>query len=113
MVPICHIDFINLGWLEDAAVFAAIDSTIDTFGWNEWPVPLKNRHLGALEETYHSHKDYVCTLHFPLKTLRLLDSNLWFIMSDFLDADRKIYRPTIFISEAMAESSKLCKKTGN
>ncbi|KAF8404512.1 hypothetical protein HHK36_009397 [Tetracentron sinense] len=47
------------GWIEDAAYFAAIDDTLKTFTWNEWPEPLKNRHLVALEEIYQSKKDFV------------------------------------------------------
>ncbi|XP_048128364.1 4-alpha-glucanotransferase, chloroplastic/amyloplastic isoform X2 [Rhodamnia argentea] len=46
-------------WLEEAAYFAAIDDTLDTFSWYEWPEPLKNRHLAALEETYQSKKDFI------------------------------------------------------
>lgn len=57
---------ITIGWLEDAALFAAIDQSVDTFTWNEWPEPLKNRHLGALEEAYRTHKDYVRSLLFLL-----------------------------------------------
>lgn len=48
-----------VGWLEDAALFAAIDNDINAFSWNEWPEPLKNRHLGALENIYHKYKDFV------------------------------------------------------
>ncbi|KAJ1699565.1 hypothetical protein LUZ63_008077 [Rhynchospora breviuscula] len=47
------------GWLEDAALFAAIDNSIDTISWYEWPEPLKNRHLGALEEIYQNKKDFI------------------------------------------------------
>ncbi|PIA47926.1 hypothetical protein AQUCO_01400493v1 [Aquilegia coerulea] len=47
------------GWLEDAAYFAAIDNMLDAFSWNEWPEPLRNRHLAALEEVYHSQKDFI------------------------------------------------------
>lgn len=47
------------GWLEDAALFAAIDNDINAFSWNEWPEPLKNRHLGALENIYHKYKDFI------------------------------------------------------
>ncbi|KAE9449889.1 hypothetical protein C3L33_18210, partial [Rhododendron williamsianum] len=47
------------GWLEDAAYFAAIDNHLDTFSWYNWPEPLKNRHLAALEEIYQSQKDFV------------------------------------------------------
>ncbi|XP_058186651.1 4-alpha-glucanotransferase, chloroplastic/amyloplastic isoform X2 [Rhododendron vialii] len=46
-------------WLEDAAYFAAIDNHLDTFSWYNWPEPLKNRHLAALEEIYQSQKDFV------------------------------------------------------
>ncbi|TVU37764.1 hypothetical protein EJB05_11098, partial [Eragrostis curvula] len=47
------------GWLEDAALFAAIDNSIDAFSWYEWPEPLKNRHLGALEDIYQKQKDFI------------------------------------------------------
>ncbi|KAL5703890.1 4-alpha-glucanotransferase [Ranunculus cassubicifolius] len=47
------------GWLEDAAYFAAIDNMLNTFSWNEWPEPLRNRHLAALEEIYQSQKDFI------------------------------------------------------
>jgi hypothetical protein len=47
------------GWLEDAALFAAIDKSINAFSWYEWPEPLKNRHLGALEDIYEKQKDFV------------------------------------------------------
>lgn len=30
--------------------------------WYDWPEPLKNRHLAALEEIYQSRKDYVRSL---------------------------------------------------
>uniref|UniRef100_A0A5B7BGV6 4-alpha-glucanotransferase n=1 Tax=Davidia involucrata TaxID=16924 RepID=A0A5B7BGV6_DAVIN len=46
-------------WLEDAAYFAAIDDTLNTFSWYDWPEPLKNRHLAALEEIYQSKKDFI------------------------------------------------------
>ncbi|XP_044470273.1 4-alpha-glucanotransferase, chloroplastic/amyloplastic isoform X2 [Mangifera indica] len=46
-------------WLEDAAYFAAIDDTLNTFSWYFWPEPLKNRHLAALEEIYQSKKDFI------------------------------------------------------
>ncbi|KAL6657003.1 hypothetical protein ACP70R_004783 [Stipagrostis hirtigluma subsp. patula] len=47
------------GWLEDAALFAAIDQSINTISWYEWPEPLKNRHLGALEDIYQKQKDFI------------------------------------------------------
>ncbi|XP_059641029.1 4-alpha-glucanotransferase, chloroplastic/amyloplastic [Cornus florida] len=46
-------------WLEDAAYFAAIDNTLNTFSWYDWPEPLKNRHLAALEEIYQNEKDFI------------------------------------------------------
>lgn len=46
-------------WLEDAAYFAAIDDSLNTLNWYEWPEPLKNRHLAALEEVYQSKKDFI------------------------------------------------------
>lgn len=55
----CHY---YVGWLEDAAYFAAIDNTLNTFSWYDWPEPLKNRHLVALEEIYQSEKEFVISL---------------------------------------------------
>ncbi|PKU86305.1 4-alpha-glucanotransferase DPE1, chloroplastic/amyloplastic [Dendrobium catenatum] len=46
-------------WLEDAALFSAIDHVINTFSWDEWPDPLKNRHLGALEDVQQSNKEFI------------------------------------------------------
>ncbi|KAJ6419543.1 4-ALPHA-GLUCANOTRANSFERASE DPE1 CHLOROPLASTIC/AMYLOPLASTIC [Salix viminalis] len=46
-------------WLQDAAYFAAIDNSSNTLNWYEWPEPLKNRHLAALEEVYQSKKDFI------------------------------------------------------
>lgn len=46
-------------WLEDSAYFAAIDETLNTISWYDWPEPLKNRHLSALEEIYQSKRDFV------------------------------------------------------
>ncbi|KAK9271666.1 hypothetical protein L1049_002029 [Liquidambar formosana] len=46
-------------WLEDAAYFAAIDDTLKTFSWYNWPEPLKNRHLAALEEIYQSKCNFI------------------------------------------------------
>ncbi|KAK3211857.1 hypothetical protein Dsin_016563 [Dipteronia sinensis] len=48
-----------LSWLEDAAYFAAIDDTLNTFSWYFWPEALKNRHLAALEDIYQSKKDFI------------------------------------------------------
>ncbi|XP_057970753.1 4-alpha-glucanotransferase, chloroplastic/amyloplastic isoform X2 [Malania oleifera] len=46
-------------WLEDAAYFAAIDNTLNTFSWYDWPEPLKNRHLAALESIYQSKQEFI------------------------------------------------------
>nr|XP_043633365.1 4-alpha-glucanotransferase, chloroplastic/amyloplastic [Erigeron canadensis] len=46
-------------WLEDAAYFAAIDDCYNTYNWYDWPEPLKNRHLAALEDIYQSKKDFI------------------------------------------------------
>lgn len=46
-------------WLEDSAYFAAIDETLNTISWYDWPEPLKNRHLSALEEIYQSKRDFI------------------------------------------------------
>ncbi|XP_024006681.1 4-alpha-glucanotransferase DPE1, chloroplastic/amyloplastic isoform X2 [Eutrema salsugineum] len=45
-------------WLEDAAYFAAIDNTLNAYSWFEWPEPLKNRHLSAMEAIYQSQKEF-------------------------------------------------------
>ncbi|KAM3364600.1 hypothetical protein ACQJBY_014760 [Aegilops geniculata] len=47
------------GWLEDAALFAAIDSSINAVSWSEWPEPLKDRHPGALKDIYENQKDFI------------------------------------------------------
>ncbi|CAI9109249.1 OLC1v1009036C1 [Oldenlandia corymbosa var. corymbosa] len=49
------------GWLDDAALFAAIDDTLNAFNWYDWPEPLKNRHLAALEEIYQTKKEFIDT----------------------------------------------------
>ncbi|KAK9011331.1 hypothetical protein V6N11_044183 [Hibiscus sabdariffa] len=46
-------------WLEDAAYFAAIDDSLKAFSWYDWPEPLKNRHLAALEKIYDEKKDFI------------------------------------------------------
>ncbi|KAF3564845.1 hypothetical protein DY000_02011664 [Brassica cretica] len=46
-------------WLEDAAYFAAIDNTLNSYSWFEWPEPLKNRHLSAMEAIYQSQKEFI------------------------------------------------------
>lgn len=51
--------FNSAGWLEDAAYFAAIDNRLNYFSWYEWPEPLKNRHLSALEDVYQRERDFV------------------------------------------------------
>lgn len=49
----------SAGWLEEAAFFAAIDEELNTLNWHEWPDPLKDRHLSALEHIYQAHEDFV------------------------------------------------------
>lgn len=75
LIIIIEIYFVSfyLAWLEDAALFAAIDHNVNAFSWNEWPDPLKNRHLGALEDVYRKHEDFVSTLWFysQLKTTKI------------------------------------------
>ncbi|KAF3500413.1 hypothetical protein F2Q69_00040183 [Brassica cretica] len=46
-------------WLEDAAYFAAIDNTLNSYSWFEWPEPLKSRHLSAMEAIYQSQKEFI------------------------------------------------------
>ncbi|XP_031396149.1 4-alpha-glucanotransferase, chloroplastic/amyloplastic isoform X1 [Punica granatum] len=46
-------------WLQDAAYFAAIDDTLNTFSWYFWPQPLKERHLLALEEIYQKKLEFI------------------------------------------------------
>ncbi|CAI0428790.1 unnamed protein product [Linum tenue] len=46
-------------WLQDAAYFAAIDNSMNTLDWYQWPEPLKNRHLAALEDIYEREKDFI------------------------------------------------------
>lgn len=46
-------------WLDDAAYFAAIDDSLNTLSWYDWPEPLKNRHLVALEDIYEQKRDFI------------------------------------------------------
>lgn len=48
-----------LGWLEDAALFAAIDHIDDACSWSDWPQPLRDRHLVALEVIYQNQKEFI------------------------------------------------------
>ncbi|KAL8140437.1 hypothetical protein V2J09_006458 [Rumex salicifolius] len=50
-----------MSWLEDVAYFAAVDDTIDSFSWYQWPSPLKDRHLVALVQIYESRREYINT----------------------------------------------------
>ncbi|XP_020520381.1 4-alpha-glucanotransferase, chloroplastic/amyloplastic isoform X2 [Amborella trichopoda] len=47
------------GWLQDAALFAAIDNMLNTLSWCEWPEPLRNRHLAAMECVYQNQKEFI------------------------------------------------------
>ncbi|KAI4365464.1 hypothetical protein MLD38_021449 [Melastoma candidum] len=69
-----------LSWLQDAAYFAAIDHKLDTLRWYYWPDPLKDSHSAAMEDIRHSEKEFM----------------------------RHINGREIPLSEAMAESSRLC-----
>lgn len=61
-----------IGWLEDAAYFAAIDNTLNSYSWFEWPEPLKNRHLSAMEAIYESQREFVRFLWLLLTPLDLI-----------------------------------------
>ncbi|XVF15076.1 hypothetical protein REPUB_Repub09cG0118100 [Reevesia pubescens] len=52
-------DPIISSWLEDSADFAAIHDSLKAFSWYDWPEPLKNRHLAALENIYEEKKDFI------------------------------------------------------
>lgn len=98
------------GWLEDAALFAAIDNSLNKFAWNDWPEPLKNRHLVALEEVYQNHKDFVCAvgvtwISAEKKSLVFDISHGFRIFFMFCDADRYIRCSAVLISETVAKNS--------
>ncbi|OIW20015.1 hypothetical protein TanjilG_31933 [Lupinus angustifolius] len=46
-------------WLEDAAYFAAIDDSLNANIWYNWPEPLRNRHLVALEDICQQKRDFI------------------------------------------------------
>jgi len=46
-------------WLEEAALFAAIDNAIDAQFWWEWPVELRDRKPEALEAARAEHKAFI------------------------------------------------------
>ncbi|BBN03946.1 4-alpha-glucanotransferase [Marchantia polymorpha subsp. ruderalis] len=46
-------------WLEEAALFAAIDSNIDANCWWEWPSELRDRNPKALDAARKKYKDYI------------------------------------------------------
>ncbi|XP_057815729.2 4-alpha-glucanotransferase, chloroplastic/amyloplastic [Cryptomeria japonica] len=48
-----------IGWLEDAALFAAIDNSLDAYSWSDWPQPLRDRHLVALEGIYENEREFI------------------------------------------------------
>nr|ATG71324.1 ATDPE1 [Callitropsis nootkatensis] len=47
------------GWLEDAALFAAIDNSLGAYSWADWPQPLRDRHLVALEGIYENEREFI------------------------------------------------------
>ncbi|KAL3683790.1 hypothetical protein R1sor_001812 [Riccia sorocarpa] len=46
-------------WLEEAALFAAIDSTASEGAWWMWPEELRDRHPKALDAARKKHKDFI------------------------------------------------------
>ena len=46
-------------WLEEAALFAAIDNAINARAWWEWPVDLRDRHPAALEASRKEHQSFI------------------------------------------------------
>ncbi|KAG0623586.1 hypothetical protein M758_3G185500 [Ceratodon purpureus] len=46
-------------WLEEAALFAAIDNAIGVQAWWEWPEELRDRHAGALEAARKEHESFI------------------------------------------------------
>ncbi|KAI3704316.1 hypothetical protein L1987_74533 [Smallanthus sonchifolius] len=52
-------DPVVASWLDDAAYFAAIDDCYNTYNWYDWPEPLKNRHLAALQDIYQSKREFI------------------------------------------------------
>ncbi|XP_002978989.2 4-alpha-glucanotransferase DPE1, chloroplastic/amyloplastic [Selaginella moellendorffii] len=46
-------------WLEEAALFAAIDSHLDDGAWWLWPEPLRDRNPSALDKARKEHKDFI------------------------------------------------------
>ncbi|KAJ7532353.1 hypothetical protein O6H91_13G000200 [Diphasiastrum complanatum] len=48
-----------LGWLEEAALFAAIDSSVDSQFWWQWPEPIRDRHASALELARQQNKHFI------------------------------------------------------
>ncbi|MCO5572791.1 hypothetical protein L7F22_026550 [Adiantum nelumboides] len=46
-------------WLEDAALFAAIDAAVNEEFWWFWPAPLRDRNSKALENARKEHKDFI------------------------------------------------------
>lgn len=47
------------GWLEEAALFAAIDKEVGTEFWWQWPEDLRDRNEEALAAAREKHKDFV------------------------------------------------------
>lgn len=106
----------SAGWLEEAAFFAAIDEELNTLNWHEWPDPLKNRHLSALEHIYQAHEDFVSAAYSLISHSCELCIVYWicdilgyFEFFFFLHADQYIFGSTVSVSETMAKSAQLCK----
>ncbi|CAM6021811.1 unnamed protein product [Sphagnum balticum] len=46
-------------WLEEAALFAAIDNSLGLQYWWEWPAALRNRDPAALEKARKTHEEFI------------------------------------------------------
>lgn len=85
------------GWLEDAALFAAIDNSINAVSWSEWPEPLKDRHPGALEDIYENQKDYVRSSNYSYCNVIIFYKNTGIFIYCTCYADRDFYGTTVLI----------------
>ena len=55
MESFCYVS----GWLEDAALFAALDNALNEEFWWNWPIPLRDRHPEAIEAARRTYNDFV------------------------------------------------------
>jgi len=55
----------NRHWLDDYTLFSAIRSDLQGLAWRNWPVPLRDRHTGGLEEVRRRlHESIECEKFF-------------------------------------------------